>query len=281
MIANHAVLQLLGGMCLLAAAVATRATSVARDAKLRQELEAVSRETIFFGHQSVGENVLDGVRRLAAAQGVPLRLEQAGATAAAPHQGAWLHARIGENGNPDLKLQSFVRAIDEGAPADVALMKFCYVDFHAATDPAALFARYRTAVRGLQERHPRTTFVHVTVPLTAPQGVAKSLAKRLLGRETSEAENARREQFNAALRDAFLGREPLFNLARLEATHEDGRAETITWRGRAVPVLVAAYTDDGGHLNAKGQDRVARELVALLAALPRAPAPAATGGARP
>jgi len=41
---------------------------------------------------------------------------------------------------------------------------------------------------------------------------------------------------------------------------------SVNWNGRSAPVMVAAYTDDGGHLNAKGKLLAARELIAVLGA---------------
>jgi hypothetical protein len=81
-------------------------------------------------------------------------------------------------------------------------------------------------------------------------------------------ENIRRQEYNNLLRQAYQGREPIFDLARVESTTADGRAATATWQGKSVPILVKEYTDDGGHLNALGRTRAARELIAVLAALP-------------
>lgn len=272
---SHAVLHLAGSLALLAAALAPAAAAGAGDAALRADLEAALRRSVFFGHQSVGGNVLEGLAELARQEGVGLRLVEAtSALGAAP--ATWAHGAVADNGDPLRKVQSFEGyfAPAAGAAPDVAFMKFCYVDFHQGTDVAALFARYQAALRELQARHPRTTFVHLTAPLTTTQGGLKALAKRLLGRETSEVQNARREAFNALVRQAYQGREPLFDLASLEATGPDGRPRTVTVGGRPVPVMDAAYSDDGGHLNAEGRRHVARALVAFLAALPPA-APAA------
>ncbi|HEX9308167.1 MAG TPA: SGNH/GDSL hydrolase family protein [Anaeromyxobacter sp.] len=273
MSATSAFLPLGSGVLALAAAFVARAAPVPPDPALAGEVAAVARLAIYFGHQSVGGNVLEGVRRLAAREGVPLHLVEAPSAAGVP-RGTWAHGLVGENGSPERKIEAFARALDGGAgDVDVAFMKLCYVDFHAGTDPVALFARYRAALRELGRRHPHTTFVHVTAPLTTSPGGTKALVKRLLGRESNEVQNARRERFNALMREAFAGREPLFDLARLESTRPDGGAETVAWRGEVVPALVEAYSDDGGHLNAAGQDRVARALVAFLAALPASPPP--------
>ena len=101
------------------------------------------------------------------------------------------------------------------------------------------------------------------------QGGLKGLAKRLLGRAPYGAlENQRRAEYNALLRAAYAGRQPIFDLARIESTAPDGSTVQVEWAGRESPALAAAWTDDGHHLNAEGRRRAARELIALLAALP-------------
>jgi hypothetical protein len=251
----------------LAVAV-TASVAQAADPGLRNDLDALARRTVFFGHQSVGMNILDGIRDLAAEEGTQIRIVEAKSASVVP-PGTVGHAYIGENGKPDRKVKSFDQAFAPGErpAADIAFMKFCYVDFDRGTDVKGLFQAYQSTLRTLQERHSRTTFVHLTVPLTTDPGGVKSLAKRMLGRETPLSQNARREEFNALLRKAYAGREPLFDLARIESTSPDGKPRTVDVDGMAVPVLVEAYSDDGGHLNAVGRRRVARELVAFLAAL--------------
>ena len=113
--------------------------------------------------------------------GVPLRIIEspsAGAVAA----GSIAHVFLAENGAPLRKLESFKTALGEGARVDVALMKFCYVDVNGDTDAKALFERYRATITELRAKNPRTTFVHVTLPLTTAQTGWKALAKRMLGR---------------------------------------------------------------------------------------------------
>lgn len=263
---------------LATAALALSPTAdAAGDAALRAELEALSTRRVFFAHQSVGVNVMDGLRRLAAEQGVALRIAEGGRGVPAATFG---HAFVGQNERPRTKLQGFAGAFDSGAAAgaELALLKFCYVDVKADTDVAALFAEYQATVAQLRARHPGTVFVHTTMPLTTVPGGPKVTLKRILGRPPQELlENVRRDEYNALVRKAYAGREPLFDLARVEASRPDGSSETFEWEGRTVPALVPAFTDDGGHLNAEGQRRAARELVAVLAAVPRPPAPATVG----
>ncbi|MGA8891980.1 MAG: hypothetical protein WB493_10450, partial [Anaeromyxobacteraceae bacterium] len=236
-------------------------------------LERLRGKSVFFGHQSVGMNVLDGLQLLAARSGKELRItEVRPGTAIAP--GTIGHAWVGENHAPSTKIDAFVRAVDAlPAPGvDVALVKLCYVDFAPETDVAAILARYRAALDDLRRRHPHTTFVHVTAPVSTVQGGAKALLKQVMGKPPyGLVENVRREEYNQALRKAYGGKEPIFDLARIESTAPDGRVETVEWQGRRVPALVPAYTDDGGHLNEAGRLRAAAALVDLLAGLPDAP----------
>jgi hypothetical protein len=242
-----------------------------RDGDLHAQLLRLSQRRIFFGHQSVGMNLLDGVRELAAPYAdVGLRVVEARAGSDLP-AGTFAHAVMPENGNPRLKLESFERALSSGigSATDVALVKFCYVDFSSGTDAPALFAEYQTKLNALHARYPRTVFVHVTAPLTTVEGGAKAALKRLLGRGPGGLlENARREEFNELLRRAYGGKEPLFDLALLESTAADGQRELRDWNGSKVPALLPGYTDDGGHLKREARLRFARELIALLASLP-------------
>lgn len=256
-------------MAVFACLVSTAAW--AADPALRADLERLARQRIYFGHQSVGANLLQGVEELAAQAGVAVRVVRADRASELP-PAAFGHTFIAENGKPLKKLESFRIALGD-APVDLALLKFCYVDIRADTDVTALFARYRETIADLRRNHPHTIFVHVTLPLTTVQTGWKALAKRLLGRAPSgTVENVRREEYNRLVREAFAGREPLFDLARIESTAPDGTPVRVQWKGIAAPALAPAYTDDGGHLNVEGRRRAARELIAVLAAA-RGPQP--------
>lgn len=242
------------------------ARAAGADPRLHAELEHISQQRIFFGHQSVGMNLLDGLRQLAATAGVPVRIAEVPA-ASGVGPATFGHGFVAENGNPLKKIQNFERALGpQPARLDLALLKFCYLDFTADTDAKALFAHYRGMVERLRTRNPGTIFVHVTAPLTDVQGGPKALLKRLLGRAPyGTVENLRREEYNTLLRERYLGSEPVFDLARIESTAPDGTAVTVEWNGRVAPAMAPAYTDDGGHLNAAGKLRAARALVSVLA----------------
>lgn len=260
----------------LLALVALGATAVAHsavdDANLRENLERIAQQRIFFGHQSVGVNLLEGIKQLSTMAGVPVRIVEV-KTASDVKQAMIGQTFIAENEYPLKKLKSFEDDMgSKPTGLDIAFMKFCYVDFTAETDAKALFTRYRTTIEGLKARNPGTTFVHVTAPLTSEQGGTKEFVKRMLGRGGS-AVNVRREEYNSLLRKTYQGREPIFDLARVESTAPDGAAVTVEWNGIVAPAMDSVYTDDGGHLNSIGKLRAARELISVLAAIPVRPAP--------
>lgn len=233
---------------------------------MREEVEAVQQRRIFFGHQSVGGNVLEGLSRL----GVHAKPW----SAEVPAGPGLFEAANGTNGDPLSKVRQFTERLEHSssAPAEIALFKLCYVDFGHGTDVEALFRAYQAAHEARQQRFPRTVFVHVTVPLTTVQRGVKGWLKQVLGKPVAGAEeNLRRHQFNELLRKRYAGKEPLFDLAALESDSADGRVERFEKDGKQVPALLPELTDDGGHLNVRGQDRAARELVRLLAAVPLAP----------
>lgn len=257
----------------LLAAVTLGATSVAHagsvDANLKTDLERIAQKRIFFGHQSVGMNLLDGVTQLSRTAGIPVRITEVQA-AGSTQPGTIGHAFVAENKDPLRKLKSFEEAMGpQPTQIDIALVKFCYVDINANTDTKALFSAYQTTIDKLHARNPATTFLHMTVPLTVVDNGLKARVKRMLGRTPYEdIENARRAEFNTLLRQTYQGKQPIFDLARVESTAPDGKPETVKLDGKAVPVLVPGYSDDGGHLNEIGKQLAARELISVLASIP-------------
>ena len=240
--------------------------------KLHSDLEHISQLRIFFGHQSVGDNLLEGIEQLSSMARVPVKIEKVkeAKDVKLPMIG---NAYIAENEFPFKKLKSFEDDMgSKQTDLDIALMKFCYVDIKADTDSRVLFARYQATIEGLKAKHPETTFVHVTAPLTSEKSGPKEFLKRLLGRSDSAA-NVRREEYNALLRKSYQGREPIFDLAHVESTNPNGSAVTVEWNGIVAPAMAQEYTNDGGHLNAEGKLRAARELISVLATIPVQPSP--------
>lgn len=229
-----------------------------------EEWQAATQKHVVFGHQSVGGNILDGVRALAAEERIPFSIVESRSDTSGANI---VHFTIGRNGEPLQKIDDFSNAVAAGAArgTDVAMMKLCYVDFSAQTDAAALAERYIGAVERLQAEHPGTVLVAITAPLTTRQTGPKAWIKRLLGRTPAGYEaNLRRGEFNERVRERFAESGLLFDLAGVES-----RGAEFEYRGRRVESLNPAITTDGGHLNQEGQRRVATAFVRFLAGVGR------------
>lgn len=217
---------------------------------------------IYFGHQSVGFNIIDGVQDLLRLRpSIGLRVEEMGA-GPLPQGPAFLHGRLGANTQPESKFDDFAARIrgGVGAWASIAFLKLCYADIHAGSDVPRILDRYQTCLNELSREFPSVCFLRVTVPLTALPPWPKRLAKRLLGRSVREFDdNARRAEFNDSLRSLHRGDGLLFDLAKVEATRPDGAPE------RGGTAMCPEYTDDRGHLNERGRLVVASELLCTLA----------------
>ena len=244
-------------------------TSMSLTEQLRSDLDTLQRLRVYFAHQSVGSNILDGLASLAREAGIALRVDPPDQYTNAP--GIW-QGMAGRNGHPESKIQYFTDAMAslEARLPHVALMKFCYVDFSPSTNSETLFNSYQDAITSLQRRYPTVRFVPVTVPLTTRPSSLKDTVKRFLGRTVRKDEaNARRAVFNDRLREAYKSR-PLFDLARIESTRPDGSLESFKSRdGTAAAALFPGYTTDGGHLNELGRQLAATEFARVVASAAR------------
>lgn len=231
---------------------------------------ALAARRIFFGHQSVGANIMQGVADLVRAnQG--LTLQVVGPGEAWPASGGFFaDGKVGTNGAPSSKTDDFAKQITEslGSRVDIAFHKYCYIDFPDGTDTEKIFGHYRDTMARLRTECPDVTFVHVTVPVTVVQTGPKAVIKRMLRRAPGGyADNIRREQFNVLMRRHYAGREPVFDLAAIESADMEGRQQRFEFNGQTGLALFPPYASDGRHLGEVGRRRVAEELIVLLASL--------------
>jgi hypothetical protein len=221
-------------------------------------------ERIFFGHQSVGSNIMDGVRDIMASN-KNVRLNIVDATnvtdMSAP---GFYHAPVGKNGEPATKLADFRKRVPAMADSGIALMKYCYVDVGLTTDPKKLFEEYRQNVDAIRAENPNLTVVHMTLPLLTDAGTLRHVAALARRKPTGRQLNLIRHQFNEMLRTTYGGREPIFDLASLEATKSNGEMKLVNYKGARFPVLAQEWTYDGGHLNEAGRRRIAEAFLTML-----------------
>lgn len=231
------------------------------------DLAKVSRTKVFFGHQSVGTNVLGGVPGVYVANGMAAPPIEESNGGSGTHGRYISHAFIGDNENPSLKIQDFDEKMRSGIgqQVDVAMMKLCYVDITSDTDVDALFAMYCNYIASLERDFPKVTFVHVTVPLITEPGRLSKLKTRLTGSSRyGPAENWSRERLNALIRRKYQGGH-LFDLAAVESTAPDGGRAVGRYKGKQYYRLYDGYASDSGHLNSEGARIAATEWLKAIA----------------
>jgi hypothetical protein len=264
----------------IAASLATAACGRPMDPNIERERTRAAfadasgrleRARIVFAHQSVGENVVEGMNALqrdSRASGLHVVDLTAAETATG---GFFAHARLGENGYPKGKTDAFVSALEGGLGrrADMALQKYCFVDIDAQTNVQRLFDYYRAGMNRIRQEFPHLQLVHVTAPLVHVQSGPRAVVKRLIGRTPDHYDdNIARERFNALMRSEYRGHEPVFDLAALEASRAGEPPAPFRFHGSDVFELLPDYAAaDGAHLNEVAQKRIATELLVFLASV--------------
>lgn len=236
----------------------------------RQQLEEVAGLTVFFGHQSVGRNLLAALPGVYDDAGLPAPLiVESEASQSGP---VFQHTNIHRNRDPLGKIAAFDRVIRGGVgdSVDAAILKLCYVDFHAGDDVHAVFEAYRSTMAALERDYPSVTFIYSTVPLTAdrgPRGRAGDRIDRLLGRETrlGAEHNVLREELNAMLRAEYASSGRLYDIAAIQSTRLDGTRIVGTLDGKTFYAMDWAHASDSGHLNPDGGAIAVSALLATIA----------------
>jgi hypothetical protein len=226
---------------------------------------------IFFGHQSVGYNVIDGIKDIINERDyIKLNIVET-CESAAFDRPVFAHSRVGINTKPFSKIEHFKEIMDSGvgSKADIAFFKFCYVDIMRDSDPREIFDGYKIAIEELKGRYPETKFLHITVPIrSAPKGIKRNLkqsVKSLIGEPGFLEDNMMRRSFNELLRKTYSKTKPFFDLALIESLNMGGFGCYVLKGKEKVNVMASEYTEDGGHLNSLGRRKVAEQLLIRLA----------------
>ncbi len=215
------------------------------------EIGRIGQLRAFFAHASVGDNMMDGIEDLHAAEPTfyPLtRFSVDGTPLAATTNGIIYDY---QRGNPgwQAKVDDFSDYVANGwhdGKVNYVLNKFCYIDQDADLD------YYLASMQALEATYPDTLFVYMTIPLMT----------------STDEDNYLRNVFNDGLR-AWVQQNSrvLFDVADIEAHDTNSLEYTYVWNRRACQQLWNTFSSDGGHLNALGSRQVALGFYALGAAL--------------
>jgi len=233
-----------------------------------KNFQLMKSQRIFFAHQSVGKNIIDGLELLMQETGTAF-FNIREIVQAAPEEPAFLHAYVGENRIPETKIAAFQEYClqNDSLHFDVAALKFCFVDVDKSTDVVALFENYQKMVTNLQNQQPEIKIVHFTVPIMARSRGFKHTVKKMLGRRVHEdADNVKREEYNDLIRNTYRP-DRIFDIAYFESIGKDGNRYRYTHRNQNFYTLQEEWTDDGGHLNTEGSVYIAEQLILFLSGL--------------
>ena len=232
--------------------------------------EKLSKKKIYFGHQSVGFNIIEGLKDLMKENPqIKLNIVETN-NPDNFNKGIFAHSRVGKNFDPKSKIDEFAKFVEQGIGenADIAFFKFCYVDVKSETDSQKVFDDYKQSMSNLTKKYPKTIFIHITVPLRFVQTGPKAWIKKIIGRPMGGYDdNIKRTEFNELLINEYNGKEPIYDLAKIESTRPDGTRETFSKDEKTYYALFSDYTYDGGHLNESGRKKAAEQLLILLTSL--------------
>lgn len=220
-----------------------------------EDLVASTHARWFFGHQSVGGNVLKGVNALYQSHDLdePPQIDLKAGDSVPDTGGFVAHAHVGRNGHPMEKIADFDTILRGGVATriDAALLKFCYADVRAGrVDIVEVLDEYRRVVSALEHDFPQVVFFHATVPLKAD----------------APADNVLRTQLNAMIRAEYADTGRLWDIAAIESTTPEGEPVGGVHEGDPYQALHEGFTHDGGHLYERGTEVAAAPLLEMVAA---------------
>ncbi|BBO72962.1 hypothetical protein DSCW_03790 [Desulfosarcina widdelii] len=230
--------------------------------------EKLSQKKIYFGHQSVGFNIMDGVEDLKKEYPqINLKVvETKDSDEIKP--GILAHSRVGKNTDPKSKIDDFSNILDNGIgrQADAAALKFCYVDMKKESDIPKIFEEYKYEIEKIKKAYPDFSIVHFTEPLTVSKTTWKTWLKKILGKKDfwEFNDNIKRNEYNELLISEYQGKDPILDIAAIESTKPDGTRQSFELNGKTYYSMYPGYTTDGGHLNELGRKRVAEQLILLM-----------------
>ena len=218
---------------------------------------------VFFGHQSVGAQVITGINEWADNLGQPdMPVVDVDVSAIPGTGGVMAHAYVGTNGDGRTKTRgtagaapSFDYRIRNGLASqiDTAVLKFCYADVRSTSPytPAELFTEYAATMDALVADFPAIAFIFATETI-------------VMEVDEDGDDNDLRYAYNQAVRAAYASGGRLWDIALAESTAADG---TRVIDGSGVEHLWPTYASaDQEHIGTTaGRMAASKPLLLLLA----------------
>lgn len=236
----------------------------------QKKWDKLAEKRIYFGHQSVGYNIMDGVKSIM--NELPnIKLNIVETKDPKDFNGPiFAHSPNGMNKDPFSKIDAFKEGIETklADKVDIAFFKFCYIDIMEHSDVNAVFDHYMSTMSELKEKYPEITFVDFSVPIRTVNVSVKAQFKRLVKANVwGDKDNINRNIYNEMLREKCDSEKSFFDIAAIESLNEDGKNCLVKLKGKKYPLLCPEYSSDGGHLNEKGKLHIAKYLLLFLSEL--------------
>ena len=112
------------------------------DDSLRKDIKDIENVKLYFGHQSVGFNIIDGI------EDILKKLPYANINIVDIDKDRELsenyiaHSQVGKNTQPNSKCDAFSKKLNEDllSQTEIALLKFCYVDIRYPSNVEEVFS---------------------------------------------------------------------------------------------------------------------------------------------
>lgn len=236
------------------------------DPEINNKIKIISHENIYFGHRSVGENIIAGLNKLISENGRHAVIIKDFKNSSQIESNYFMHSNIGQNGDPKSKFEEFSRIVNDlvSKNLDVAMMKLCFVDITKNTNLDEVFGSYVKMIDSLQNKYPNLTIIHFSVPLKTKPSLLVKIKNMIKGRDDYDLQDeVARNKYNELLYLKY-SKDKIFDLAEIESTYPNGKREFVNVEGKPCYILIKDYTDDGGHLNTVGQQVVSEKLINKL-----------------
>ncbi|MBN2735863.1 MAG: hypothetical protein JXR70_02705 [Spirochaetales bacterium] len=187
---------------------------------------------LYLEHASVGTNLMDGLALIEQGDSrfnYSNFLDYARGNPSALEKFEWFEQNVSDSSQGHYQNPANFNAM---------MVKLCYIDnvYGGFASATAMFNYYRDMMISLQNQYPETLFVWWTMPIKTTGDQARDTLNQLV-REYCESNDL-----------------VLFDIADIESHSPSGTHLTDS---NSREIMDTSYSNDGGHLNAVGQNRVA------------------------